>query len=404
MKKILIFPFILFLFLLPFLLPKINAQTHKQQVIVFTRENCVHCQTEEKFLDSLVKKRQDVSVTKYQLEKTGDRKLWEDFTTRLKIPKVAPITVVGEDYLIGFDKAETTGKEITELIDTAKKNNLATNLNKVKIVNGHVKSENCPGGTEPCSVDETPQSYSVTLPFLGKIDTRNYPLFILSALLGFVDGFNPCAMWVLITFLIILIEVGDRKKMFAFAGTFILAEAIMYSLILTLWYKTWDFVKLDAVVTPIVGIVSIIGGFFFLREWRKKEIECKVTNLEQRQKTRQKIQELAIAKFSIYTFIAILAIAFSVNIIEFACSVGIPQAFTKILELNRLSFLQTAGHITTYIFFYMIDDLVVFAVALYGAEKLALTTKYSKYSNLIGGILMIMIGLLLIFKPDLLLF
>ncbi len=385
-------------------MPKINAQANKQQVIVFTREDCTHCQAEEKFLDSLVKKRDDISVTKYQLEKTGERKIWEDFTTRLKIPKVAPITVVGEDYLIGFDRAETTGKEITELIDTAKKNNLATNLNKVKVINGHIKSENCPGSTLPCSVDETPQSYFVTLPFLGKIDTRNYPLFILSALLGFVDGFNPCALWVLITFLIILIEVGDRKKMFAFAGTFILAEAIMYSLILTLWYKTWDFVKLDAIITPIVGIVSIIGGFFFLREWRKKEIECKVTNLEQRQKTRQKIQELAIAKFSIYTFIAILAIAFSVNIIEFACSIGIPQAFTKILELNRLPLLQTAGYIITYILFYMIDDLVVFAVALYGAEKLALTTKYSKLSNLIGGILMITIGLLLIFKPDLLLF
>jgi len=211
-------------------------------------------------------------------------------------------------------------------------------------------------------------------------------------------------MWVLITFLMILLQVGNRRKMVLFAGTFILAEAIMYTLILTAWYKTWDFVRLDTFVTPVVGIVSIVGGVLFLKEWRKKEIECKITDYKQRKEIRDKISFLATKEFTFITFLTILGIAFSVNVIEFACSIGIPQAFTKILELNRLGFLENASYILTYIAFYMIDDLIVFGIALYGIDKLALTTKYSKLSNLVGGIVMVILGLVMILKPDLILF
>ncbi|KKS24803.1 MAG: Glutaredoxin domain protein [Microgenomates group bacterium GW2011_GWC1_41_8] len=162
--------------------------------------------------------------------------------------------------------------------------------------------------------------------------------------------------------------------------------------------------QLDEIVTPIVGLVAIGGGLFFLWEWRKKELECKITDLNQHKKTRDRIKELAMSKFTFLTFIGILAIAFSVNIIEFACSIGIPQAFTKILELNRLPLGPSLGLIGIYILFYMIDDFIVFGIALYGADKLALTTKYSKLSNLIGGIVMILLGLLLIFHPSFLYF
>ena len=192
--------------------------------------------------------------------------------------------------------------------------------------------------------------------------------------------------------------------MMLFAGTFILAEAVMYTLILTVWFKTWDFVQMDSIVTPIVGLVAIGGGLFFLYEYRKKELACQVINLKQRSQIKKRIEELAINKFTIVTFLGVLGLAFSVNIIEFACSIGIPQSFTKILELNHLSLLQSAWYIFVYIFFYMLDDFVVFGIALYGAEKLTLTAKYTRYSNLVGGIIMIVLGILLLFRPSLLLF
>ncbi len=370
-------------------------------VIVFLRVGCSHCAKQKIFLNKIEKERPDIKIIRYNLEFTKDRRVWDSFTNKAGISKVTPITVVGNSYIIGYDSDATTGKQILDLVDTTRAKGIKTDLDNA-LNAADSQSATCDSeGLEPCVDSKT---YYVNLPFFGRIDALSYPLLSLSVILGFIDGFNPCAMWVLVTFLVILMQIGDRRKMFWFAGTFIAAEAIMYTLIITVWYKTWDFVQLDSIVTPVIGIVSIVGGFFFLREWRKKELDCKVTNLDQKRKTTQKIQSLASSKFTFITFLSILGIAFSVNIIEFACSIGIPQAFTKILELNNLSLFQTALYIGTYILFYMVDDFIVFGLALYGMDKLAMTAKYTRYSNMIGGIIMIILGLILIFKPSFLMF
>ena len=246
------------------------------------------------------------------------------------------------------------------------------------------------------------------LPLLGVVDLGTFSLTSLAIILGFIDGFNPCAMWVLVTFLIILSQIGDRRRMIYVAGLFILAEAIMYNLILNVWYKTWDFIGLDAIVTPLVGLLALGGGLFFLYRWwknRKNALTCDITDLESQSKTQTRLQDITSKPLTYVTALGIIGIAFSVNIIEFACSIGIPQAFTKILDLNNLSFLGTQWYILLYTLLYMVDDLVVFGLAIWGFSKLqASGYKYSQLSLVIGGVLMLILGLLLIFNPSLLVF
>jgi cytochrome c biogenesis protein CcdA len=261
------------------------------------------------------------------------------------------------------------------------------------------------GGTcdeEGCIVEEQP--FMVNVPFYGPIDAKKFSLPVMSLVLGFIDGFNPCAMWVLVTFLIVLIQIGDRKKMWQIAGLFILAEAIMYYLILNVWFTAWDFIGLDRIVTPIIGLLAIGGGIFFLYEYWTSDGTCKVTNPEQRKKIHGKIKDIAEKPMTLAVAAGVIVLALSVNIIEFACSIGIPQAFTKIIEINNLSFLQTQGLMFLYIIMYMVDDLIVFGLALWGAQHLAMTSKYARWCNLIGGLLMVVLGLLLIFAPDVLRF
>ena len=99
----------------------------------------------------------------------------------------------------------------------------------------------------------------------------------------------------------------------------------------------------------------------------------------------------------------IIILALSVNVIEFACSIGIPQAFTKILELNNLGPVLSNFYIFLYILFYMIDDFIVFGIAIFSFDKIGIATKYSYIANLIGGIIMVVLGLLLLINPSLLL-
>jgi len=172
-------------------------------------------------------------------------------------------------------------------------------------------------------------------------------------------------------------------------------------MILNIWYQTWDFVKLDTIITPIIGVVSIGAGAYFLYEFfANKDNTCKVTSLGQKNKLRKHIEELVSSPLSIGIFFSTLFLALSVNIIEFACSIGIPQAFTKILDLNDLSWAVRQIYVLIYTFFYMIDDFIVFIIALWSFEHLHLTTKYTRYCLIIGGVIMLILGYFFIFDPS----
>lgn len=380
--------------------------TKKIPVNVFIRENCKHCQDEKDFLTQLSKERSDLNIVYHDIGEKIHKEHFLQITELEQISKTTPITLVGNTIIQGFDSAETTGKRILTLIEESQDKKTLNfeeyiaqgGKGKVEVIEGKTCDES---GTEACAVNT---GYLVSLPFFGVVDLQKYSLGTLSIILGFVDGFNPCAMWVLVTFMLVLIQIGDKRKMFQIAGLFIVAEAIMYYLILNVWLTTWDFVGLDNLITPIVGVVSIGGAIFFLYEFWTSDGTCKVTSLEQRRKTTQKIHQLIESPLTWLTAFGVISLAFSVNIIEFACSIGIPQAFTKILNINYLSGIERQFYLWIYTLFYMIDDFIVFGIALYSIEKIGITHKYSRYCNLIGGIAMLILGYLLIFNPTALLF
>ena len=125
---------------------------------------------------------------------------------------------------------------------------------------------------------------------------------------------------------------------------------------------------------------------------------------KKRKKIFYKIKKFTHEKSFFIALLGVIALAVSVNLIELACSAGLPVIFTQILAMNNLSGFEYWVYILIYIFFFMIDDLVVFTIAVKTMELSGISTKYSKYSHLIGGILMLLIGLLLIVKPEWLMF
>ncbi|MCA9366476.1 glutaredoxin family protein [Candidatus Kaiserbacteria bacterium] len=381
------------------------AQTDSSVVVVhmFGREDCGFCQAEKTFLAKEGIVYEYLDVTK---DKDASR-LFNQVAEKHDLSKVTPLLVIGEEVIQGFNGESTTGVRIREAIVAAEGTDILSVEDHLERAPKQVVSAEAgcdESGTE-CNV-EGELAYVFELPFIGLVDLRTLSLFSLSAILGTIDGFNPCAMWVLITFLVLLSQAGSRKKMVLLAGIFIIAEAIMYNLILNVWYKTWDFVALDQIVTPLVGFLALGGGVFFLYRWRKNRdvaLVCDISDIETQSKTINKFKAIAHQPLTITTILAIIAIAFSVNIIEFACSIGIPQAYTKILELNLLSFFERQFYILIYTIGYMLDDFVVFGLAIWGYSRLeAHGHKYSQLSLLIGGVLMVVMGAILVLAPSLL--
>ena len=390
-----------------------NSQAKKVKIEYFGRKDCKNCANLEKFLKELSTKRDDFEYVEHKIDESKEEKAFFDETaSKLKLVKGTPIIYIDGHIIQGFNTADTTGKEIESLINSGKiKDKILTLKEYVESgQTGNVSSNGavCTGDTVcevPGLTKGAENQVLVNIPIINKtVDLTNYSLFTMSLILGTIDGFNPCAMWVLVLFLTALIAVGNKVKMFRVAGLFILAEAVMYFFILNAWIYAWDFVGLDKWVTPLVGIVGIIGGIFFIRNYLKKgdTLECEVTDFEQRAKISKKIKDIANKPFTLLTALAIIGLALSVNVIEFACSVGIPQTYTKILQINEVPFWTRQFYTFIYIIGYMIDDIIVFGFALMSVNKLQLTTKYSKWVNLFGGILMIILGLIMLIKPSLL--
>ena len=368
---------------------------------VFERQDCAHCQAERVFLDELMKSRQDVEVKRLDIADAASKSLFMRFADAQGLSKATPLTVIGTEAIQGFDTEETTGALIIKSIEnTQGKDRLGVESLLAQGIKTGVQEEGaiCDAETGVCK--KPAPEYPVRVPFIGTVNAYAFSLPVLASILGFIDGFNPCAMWVLVTFLLVLMQIESRERMLSVAGLFIIAEAVMYYLILNIWFTTWDFVGLDQIVTPIIGLLAIGGGAFFLYEWKTADGACKIIDAEKRVSIIASVKKLAHEPLTWVSAAGIVALAFSVNVIEFACSIRIPQAFTKILELNQLHFLQEQGLMALYIFFYMLDDFLIFGLALWGAQHLHLTQQYSRWSTFVGGILMLILGLILIFSPE----
>jgi len=378
-----------------------NAQvqeSNEKYVLVFIREGCSACAKEEAFLKSVQDK--SVKVTFLDIADEENYVNFLEIIEKNKLSKVTPVTLTGGEVVVGFDSAELIGKKILLLADE-NHSSVESYLGEKETLPEEEAGGVCNlSGADACTQNEIKKDtlQKVKVPFLGVIETKDFSLFSLAALLGFIDGFNPCAMWVLVAFLIALSQVGNQLKMIIVAGLFIVAESIMYFLILNVWYKTWDFIKLDWLMLPLVGLLSLGGGIYFLYKFRKNkgQLVCDVTSVEHQRKTTTKIKDIATRPLNIIGAFVIIGLAFSVNIIEFACSVGLAQSFTKILEINNPSFWAQQWYTGVYTLFYMVDDFIVFGLAIFGYRKFyQFGAKYSNLALLVGGILLVILGILM---------
>jgi glutaredoxin/cytochrome c biogenesis protein CcdA len=409
MKKIFPAQWLLFLCLIGVSFGPLATTTSAQETIpsqdavvyMFGRDDCGFCKKQKEWMDA-------EQIPYVYLNITTDKeasRLFGAIAEKHHTSKVTPLTIIGEEVILGFNGGNTTGESIKKAIQSAESTDIRTPQEHLD--RAPSQDVTVGGSCSEAECDITaPQEYLFELPLLGVVNLKSFSLVSLSLILGLIDGFNPCAMWVLITFLVLLSQAGSRKKMLFLAGVFIVAEAIMYNLILNVWYATWDFVALDNIVTPLVGLLAFGGGSFFLYRWYKNRgaaLVCDISSIDQQSKTISKLQSIISRPLAVTTVGAIILIAFSVNIIEFACSIGIPQAYTKILEMNVLTFFEQQWYLLLYTLGYMADDFVVFGLAIWGYSKLeAHGHKYSQLALLIGGVLMLLMGVLLIINPSLL--
>lgn len=386
---------LVFFFLISLVTKSAGAQENRVTIYFFWSKTCPHCAKEKAFLQNLVQRNPQVELKSYDVGQGESIRLLQKAGEMLKVDtRWVPFTIVGNQYFSGYTSDETTGAMIKKAVDDALQHGcpdfFATTLSP-----------------SPCPPDlsspKKPLPEVINLPIFGSIKTRDVSLPVLTVILGLLDGFNPCAMWALLFLISLLLGMKDRKRMWLLGTAFIVTSAFVYFLFMSAWLNLFLFLGFIIWVRIAVGLIALGAGTYNLREYYvNREGTCKVTGNTRRREILTKLKEVAQRKEFLLAMVGIIILAFAVNLVELICSAGLPAVYTQVLALSNLPTWRYYSYLLLYILFFMLDDLFVFFATMITLQMAGVDTKYARFSHLIGGIAMLIIGLLMIFKPELL--
>lgn len=370
------------------------------RVYLFWAVGCPHCEREIDFLKRLETENHGIAVRDFEITRNAaNRMLYREVVRAFGISDPAvPLTVIGDRVWVGYSTDALSGAGMHSHIA----NCLATNCRDA--VADLAGAQAPPSGHAATGV-RTPLPEKLHLPLLGEIPTRDLSLPVLTLVLGALDGFNPCAMWTLVFLVGLLVGMKDSFRMWTLGSAFIIGSAAVYFVFMAAWLNLLLFLGTLLFVRTVIGMVALGGGVYYLREFfANREPVCKVTAPGQRQRVFQRLKGLAQERNFLLALFGILTLAFLVNLVELVCSAGIPAVYTQVLAMHALPAWQYYGYLLLYILVFMADDLIVFFAAMMTLRISGITARYSRYSHLIGGAVLMAIGMLMLLRPEWLMF
>ncbi len=253
-------------------------EKEKVEVKVFWSYGCPHCTKEKEFLEKLVAANGNIIFKSYEVSQNVEnlrllKRHGEELSADIS---GVPFTVIGEiDYLSGFRSDETTGLAIVNKVRKILGELPLTTLdwdkigktveqeerdqdpeNIVEEITEATQNQEKNEGDDPFSLGR------IDLLVFKNVDLEKMSLPLLTVVLALADGLNPCAMWVLLFLISLLIKVESPKRRWLIGGTFILASGIVYFLFLTAWLKLFLFIGFIQWTRYLIGTVALGGGLY----------------------------------------------------------------------------------------------------------------------------------------------
>ncbi|MFO7969396.1 MAG: hypothetical protein R6U15_04720 [Candidatus Izemoplasmatales bacterium] len=403
MKKLFKILIILSIFFLPISVhantdDTVSFETAEETMVVhyFMEHSCPNCRKVTNYFNEYLEDKDNIQLNSYEIITSYENQYL--FLDTIEVfdrdANFVPYVVIGGTDLQGEKEIISYFSEVIEYYED--------NSDYIDVVE-KIKNDQTIFHYEIIS---NPAQKVINLPFIGDIELETFSLFLGAVFIGLIDGFNPCAMWVLVFLITMLVNLKDRKRIWILGLTFILTSGVIYYIIMISWLQVvLNFAMIHAFQVAI-GILAIIFAFFSIKHfWNqmRKDAGCEITSSESRRKIIERARKVIHKNNLWLAIVGIIGIAITVNVIELACSAGLPVIYTSMLAYQNVTNFQSAMYILIYVLFFMLDDIIVFSIAVITLRVTGISNKYAKYSNLIGGLIMLFIGLSLIFFPELLL-
>jgi len=272
---------ILFIFTLFLCFPVVKA-TDDVDVYLFHSETCLHCQAEIEWLNS-IKDEYNVTIHLYEVDKNKDNKAFMiDTASKMDINSpMTPFTIIGDTYYIGFE--DSVKESMNELIISEIDNPSVDVMEKI------INNESIDGITvKKGTIDNIHTIF-------GTLNPKTISLPILAIIMGFIDGFNPCAMWVLLFLISMIIGLKNKKKMWILGLTFLTTSALVYMVFMLAWLNITKLLNGISWIRFIIALIALIGGVINLYNYykmRKADNGCHVVDSKKRKNILKKIRNI----------------------------------------------------------------------------------------------------------------
>jgi hypothetical protein len=304
-----------------------------------------------------------------------------------------PAFYVRGELVIGFQSAEITGKQLEEL------------LGRPPPDVGPLSEGTCPVEPEvPCPPESMPKAIGgqrIHVPFFGDRTLPELGLPLFTLFLGLLDGFNPCAMWVLLFLLALLANMRDRRKMFLLAGTFVLVSGVVYFAFMAAWLNVFLFIGYVRIIQVMMGGLAVGIGLLNVKEfWAFGQGISLSIPESAKPGLYARVRKILAAEHLSQAMIGILVLAILVNMIEFVCTAGFPALYTQVLSQQGLTTWAYYGYLGLYNLAYIADDAVMVTIAVVTLSHHKLQEREGRWLKLISGLVMLGLGLLLLLAPN----
>jgi hypothetical protein len=300
------------------------------------------------------------------------------------------------NMLSGYDDRETTGRLLKSHLQACYQ----------------FAAENSPDNATAYMPDQN-ESPSLDIPFLGTVSSEDYSLPALTVFIAGMDAFNPCAFFVLLFLLSMMVHTRSRARMALIGGIFVFFSGAIYFLFMAAWLNLFIYLGELRLITLIAGCLAIIIALVnikdylsyktgrFKKGWFDKDLSLTMPD-DKKPKLFDRIRQLLRLDSLPTVIIATIILSIVANSYELLCTAGFPMVYTRILTLNSLSTQSYYLYLFLYNLIYILPLLaivVLFTVKL-GSRKLS--EREGMILKLLSGVMMLMLGLLLVISPQLL--
>ena len=364
-------------------------------IVLYWGEGCPNCKAERKWLAEVAADRPNLTITQYEV--------WSDKDNQTRFAAAGkelgftassvPTTVIGKRVWIGWTDA--IAKDVAEAVEL-----VAAGKPVPPGLYGTAGAGTCSKDAAQCTAKD--DAVKIDVPLVGEVSLGGRSLLLSTVIIGFVDGVNPCSLWVISVLLTIVVRTESRRRVVAIGTTFLFVTAAMYALYMAGIYSALMIVGYIGAIQVFVAVAAGIFGAVSVKDYFafKKGLSFTIKD-SAKPGIYKRMREAAGQRALVPALAATVVLGVAVSLLETPCTAGFPVLWTGMLQANGVGFAEAAGLFVVYMVPFLLDEMIVFGFAVFTMRAIKMQEKHGQLLKLVAGVTMLALAAAMVFDPAL---